>query len=80
MDATAKETKKVTNKEFGFSNKMNMAEQQEVTKMENKMVKGTKTKHQKMLKAISEIAYMCFRSAGIGKPYISTFDVKKAND
>ena len=82
-NAAVKEIKKSMDKEFGFSNKMNMAERREVTKMENNLTKVTKTRYQKMMKAISEIAYIRFRPAGIGadkKPYISTFDVKKAND
>ena len=47
------------------------------------MAKSTKTKYRNTLKAISEIAYIQFRLAGVGadkQPYISTFVVRKAND
>ena len=82
-ETAVKEITKAMNKEFGFSNKMNMAEQRQVTKMVNKMTKATKTKYDKHLKAISEVAYIRFRPAGIdakNEPYIATFDVRKAND
>ena len=60
-NAAAKEIKNAMNKEFGFSNKMNMAERREVTKMEKNLSKVTKTRYDKMIKVIGEIAYIRFK-------------------